>query len=858
MKKAKTNKKIFTIFSAVLGVVFAFLTGFTYCATSLNLSFGQVPNSTAAYLANQEYRIINDTTNNPVLFSEGAHNFEVALQYSFDYSFDVRLKYSLSWTGGASTDNVILHFADRDNIIYDEEYIYLADAVPAGNGKINIIAGVDFVDPTLKEYFGKKLEISIDEVKVYKEQPSYDGEHALMKKITINEETQEKTTTKLTGPASQAWLQYKKNKTTKDTASAYVLMYNYRRDYDHGVSFPGLESAYKKPVGSDSYVTGSIWAGGNRAYAGTGMFVIAGSENLELEVQVAGIWRSDKTPTALSTENSVQYNYTNDWNFKNYSADKLWETRTFKHYITARTACYIEINDSIEITSAGMETVLAKDSYRLVTNSIVLNPSLGDDATRFTYLEKPKTNNSEPEASAAAETVILDGYISFKQIKANVNVADTAKYQQEDVSVINTSSYINGLYNTLPAGGKQAYNTNLSLINNTNQAQEVKLDIELWYHISNSKTKLYDSSNKRASELIGTSFTKPFNGDETTSQLYYSYSAQTNYLTETTSSFTVKLEPYASVNLLTSYSVAQALGEYIETTFDDPKTEDKDEYYDVWTYLVPSFGTVESTATSLLTLETTQTETATIVSVKNNSNSKVSGITLSNFSIRALGAVSFALENGANAPADWDASYWKYYYADNDDSPITTKQTYQSGVFWKRTQVYGVPLQISDANKLNSEVSVGANITYSGSLLPGESVEILTFATTSQVVVAGNVVPNSISTLTEIEIINNGTSDACIVNYSSNSYYLKLAGDVTGSKFEKFDDDSTNSYYIGVVRPGQMIKVNIASEITIAQTDKIVVSGAYAESVFPENSWSTKAKAAMASYFNMNKSQTNS
>ena len=40
MKRAKTNKKIFTIFSAIIGVVFAFITGATYCVSSLNLSYG--------------------------------------------------------------------------------------------------------------------------------------------------------------------------------------------------------------------------------------------------------------------------------------------------------------------------------------------------------------------------------------------------------------------------------------------------------------------------------------------------------------------------------------------------------------------------------------------------------------------------------------------------------------------------------------------------------------------------------------------------------------------------------------------------------------------------------------------------
>ena len=224
VKKTKTKNNILLILSAIIGVVFALITGFTYCATSLNLSYGQIPNSTEAYMANQQYTIINDTVKTPVLFGEGYHNFEVALQYSIGYSFDVRFKYSLSWSGGSSysTDNVILHFANRDNVIYDDNYIFLANAVSAGNSKINIIASVDFVDPTDSHYFGQKLTINIEEVKIYKEQSSYDANHELLK--TTNNGVN-KTVVSVTGPASQAWLQYKENSNAaeEEQTQAYVF-----------------------------------------------------------------------------------------------------------------------------------------------------------------------------------------------------------------------------------------------------------------------------------------------------------------------------------------------------------------------------------------------------------------------------------------------------------------------------------------------------------------------------------------------------------------------------------------------------------------------------------------------------------
>lgn len=256
MYKAKTTKNLVAILSAILGVVFAFITGVTYAASSISLDYGLSDKSTDAYVANQQLQVINDTSLNPIAFGEGAHNFEISIQYSFAYDFDVRARYSMSWSkkegesSAPSTDNVILQFANRDNIICDQRYIYLAGSVSAGNGKITLITGVEFVNPTDENYFGRTLTISLsnNDVKVYKKQTQYSETHPLVKDQVLTDPTSGDII--YDSVATQAWLQHKLNTTAQagETTDAYVLMYNQRRNYENGVQFPGLNSAYKKPV----------------------------------------------------------------------------------------------------------------------------------------------------------------------------------------------------------------------------------------------------------------------------------------------------------------------------------------------------------------------------------------------------------------------------------------------------------------------------------------------------------------------------------------------------------------------------------------------------------------------------------
>ena len=120
--KTKLNRVLYLL--AMLGVVFAFSIGSTYAAIAFSLNTGSNLLSTASYLAKQENVIINDTSTTPIAFGLGGRSSEVSIQYSYSYDFDIRIQYSLSWSNGKSTDNVILRFADRDSFIVDNNYIY--------------------------------------------------------------------------------------------------------------------------------------------------------------------------------------------------------------------------------------------------------------------------------------------------------------------------------------------------------------------------------------------------------------------------------------------------------------------------------------------------------------------------------------------------------------------------------------------------------------------------------------------------------------------------------------------------------------------------------------------------------------
>ena len=228
MKKAKTNRSLIIFLNAILGVVFAFIAGFTYAGQAITFDYGSTPKSANAYLAHQQYTLVNDTQSNPIAYSVGVHSVNVALQYSIDYSFDLRIKYSVVWTDGTTetpATNVNLIFANRDNVIVDEEYIYYIaynentlspQGLPSGEGKINLIAAIEIIDTADAEsYAGKSVKVKIanSDIKIKKatNTSNYTSSHDL---YVANSK------------ACEAWLLHKNN--SELGTQAHIMVYNYR------------------------------------------------------------------------------------------------------------------------------------------------------------------------------------------------------------------------------------------------------------------------------------------------------------------------------------------------------------------------------------------------------------------------------------------------------------------------------------------------------------------------------------------------------------------------------------------------------------------------------------------------------
>ncbi len=810
MKKAKTKNKIFSILCAVLGAVFAFTVGLTYCVSSISLVYGDNPNFISAFLGNQQYHLINDTTTKPVAFGEGTHKFEIALQYAIDYDFDVRVKYSMNWSNGMPTENVILNFVNRNNVIFDDEYIFLANSTAKGNGKISIISGVEFIDVNDERYEGATLTISAS-AKINKATGYSDLDNNVLYS----------TATASSGGISvsaTAWLENKQHDCN------FVTMYNYRRDYEHGASYPDFNTAYQKDVVNYA-VDKAVWTGGNRSYAGLGMF-ISTKDVVSFTISVAGIWRdSDDSETVNGNpvqqdeqiekdiyEDSAKFNYSRNWTRTSWDSDKLWEIRTFDAYIPAQHSCYVDILDSVEITSGKRVGRIIGDTYRLVINRITLNGQL------FSFSEKSNSwIQSQVLLTASGNSAVEP---NPEQGTAGTQISSS------DIQVVNTSLFNPGLYNANPAGADgQSFDTSISVANTTTSTKTIEVTGTLWYHISNGKTSLYVSeSDKRRIE----EYTK--NEDDTVmtdidrfkSGLYFAHSFQTS----STITKKITLAPLTSVNVWESFVAPAGLQTTVATTFGTN--------YDVWVFLQVSVSNASSDLPNeSLQIETTQSLSTVDLFVKNNTNKIVTGVTISDFSIKELSEVTYPLVTALTSqpPADWKASFWKYYLDAQGNQQLNAAPTYVQNTYYLRTQGYST-ITVESTHLKNSFgfETVGGKqcITSRVELQPGESVKFASFTTsqTHKVHVTGSVVANSLQAPTKVMLIDSGTQNAFLHNTTANSYFVRFGGTYAGTSpniktytYNSGNGSETFNYFIGVLRPGQILDVPMSLAGAINQIE---------------------------------------
>lgn len=905
MKKAKTNKNILKIFCVIFSAVFALVTGFTFAAKSITLNYGINPSSTSAYLGNQQYHIVNDTINNPIPFGDGIHNFEIALQYAIEYDFDVRFTYVLKWNGTVTTleeSNVILQFANRDNIIYDENYIFLANPITKGNGKVTFITGVDFIDTTKTDYFGESLTIEITDVKIYKTQTSYALEnHVLTKDIPRD------ISGDILSVAAKTWI-HSKNKET--SATSYVMMYNRRRDYNQGVPYPGSNSAYKKPVATKTepkiengntayytagYVYGAAWAGGNTSYAGAEMYVVSGTSALKLTIEVAGVWRTasgnDVEDKNIISENSIKFNYSKEWESVRWDNSYLWETRILKYEIPANTSCYINILDNIEIISADRLQAISYDQYRAVINEITINPN-------------PDTNQTNGEITFAYYGAEAKGFISLGTVATNPH-GDTIKSSigygvaHKDISIVNNSVYKQNLYEAGITGyqkesgtGKTSivgapapkFTTNVSLTNNVGTAKSVTFTATLKYRVNNAVTNLRpDESSPRLETSVagGMSQLNAFKSNGN-----YTYVAPVS-LADIGSTITtsVVVAPYSSVNIVDNYAINASFQTSLLNTFDPADTQDdqrtqsdnRADLYDAWLYWDIELTNITDNSTNYgLNVETVQNGTNVSLYVKNNTNKIVKSATISNVAVATMKKITaddFKADDPTDdyftgtsvPPRDWYASYWKYYTIENGvytqlTAPVEITgiepndefiNSFPSGAkYYKLSHDYS-SIGVETSSVVASEGFTKSNTKFTGAnltLLPGESVQFATLTVESgvKVRVVGSAKATDLTEINSMELVDNGKSTAYFINYSANLYYLRFNGSLsTGSNEMVYSASASDHYYVGIVRPGQIVPVKMTAKATTIT--KIEATGNF--DVSKLSGWNETVKTKITNLF---------
>lgn len=821
MKKAKTIKNLIPFLSALLGVVFAFITSFTFAAGGTTFVYETHPKSTSAYLANSQHVVVNNTINSPMVYSVGVHPVNIALQYAIDYEFDLRIHYSLDWLGDdgseLSTNNVRLIFANRDNVIVDNEYIYYINyesvndanqpcGLTAGEGNLSLIAGVEIIETENSDYFGKRLQIKIDEVKYTKTLDEYEeNQH-----ILFNDASEEGS------KAAEAWMQHKLSGSL--TNEAYVMVYNYRATLENGVQYPGYESAYSK-YQKDTVATS--WIGGNRAYAGVGLYIITGSTPIKITAKVTGSWElnpnNEGEDPGLLFDNSIRFNYTKNWSFLDYNEDAnlLFSRNYYNYVIPANTACYIEVLDSVEVTTAGMITDNTKGAYLLVIADINVNGE-----------------------------IFSGSYISTGTITSSTAVtAELSDYSKENITIINTSKYANEIYEYSYGsvqGSAQTYKSStIALVNNTNTEQVILLGYNLNYYFSNGSSQLTLVNNGIKSRA--TNFT-----DLAYYRLDQSLTDDSSFIEPDSKKYIVPA--YSSVRIDSSFELGASFQTKLtKQTNIVTKTDNGNTVttltagFDAWLELEPvevqtvsnNSQTTENLSvgitSKMVNVGGVQKNMATVM-VKNNTDLVYKTLTVN---INIYDYVLSISSNAATKPADFSASYWKYYIGDskihNTSAEWNNNLVYYLGVK-EYSKVTPSVVKGIDDNHISYESNVYSNTDLI--LKPNESISILTFELntsaelTMQASATGTTIPlqtwlnqdeDSDGVLDNDEdgiiLFNQSLSQNYIVNYSNKSYFVRFDGDISA------EEEVTNvlstadwNYYTFIIRPGQIVNISSAVE----------------------------------------------
>ncbi len=754
----------------MIGAVFAFTTSIVYGAFSWKREHNS-GYATGAFLPNQTYQIINDTLPNGILYSDGAKEYEVALQYSYDYAFNFYVEYELKWSNGLDASNVILNFSNRNAWIVDNSRIYYRDTVAAGTGKLPIIVGVDFVDNYNSNYYGAKLTINIKKVEIAKTNESLDQ----------------------TGIAGEAYAQYQARKLASySTANAYAVVYNPTNKGSYQPKAPVGKTAFetKTSTSGSTSVTTTSKLFGNKNYVGLGAYIITGSSSINLVAKVIGSWVVDTGKTtdpssANINTNTIKYNYSSGWIGESYDVGTIvQEIRTFQYTIPAHTAMYIDIIDSVEMITRGMLAAANYTDFHIETD-LLLNSDT-------------QLNFENGLATSTITTKTLSG------------TSYSTNLPTQDYSVVNSSKYDAALYN-VTTGGAQTYKTQIKVINNTASKMSVSASYTLKAYISNgNSTADYQPAAGSTTPKDGNPF--EFDDESHWDRDEYSY---TSSITVGAHNASQVIAPYSAMTICTSFTVPNDMVAKLVAA--------KAAYSgkDVWIELVPTITTATSTAADTqLVLETVVSGTTAKLYAKNVSSNALTSLSLNLKYSRYSTQANMTSTTLSTEPANWKKEYWKYYVSNSGSykqvNEVNNPTSNSDGSTSIKTA--SMPTFAAGTYYTNSGW-IGANAyttTSSAIVNPGEKVLLgsLTITASQTYDFSDYTLTGSVATASDVNLVNETTGSAFIKNNSTTkSYYIRFSSSASFADTTKsnFFQDGSFWYLYGLIRPGQVIPINITA-----------------------------------------------
>ena len=768
--KNKNKSNLIKIICVMIGAVFAFTTSIVYGAFSWKREHNS-GYATGAFLPNQTYQIINDTLPNGILYSDGAKEYEVALQYSYDYAFNFYVEYELKWSNGLDASNVILNFSNRNAWIVDNSRIYYRDTVAAGTGKLPIIVGVDFVDNYNSNYYGAKLTINIKKVEIAKTNESLDQ----------------------TGIAGEAYAQYQARKLASySTANAYAVVYNPTNKGSYQPKAPVGKTAFetKTSTSGSTSVTTTSKLFGNKNYVGLGAYIITGSSSINLVAKVIGSWVVDTGKTtdpssANINTNTIKYNYSSGWIGESYDVGTIvQEIRTFQYTIPAHTAMYIDIIDSVEMITRGMLAAANYTDFHIETD-LLLNSDT-------------QLNFENGLATSTITTKTLSG------------TSYSTNLPTQDYSVVNSSKYDAALYN-VTTGGAQTYKTQIKVINNTASKMSVSASYTLKAYISNgNSTADYQPAAGSTTPKDGNPF--EFDDESHWDRDEYSY---TSSITVGAHNASQVIAPYSAMTICTSFTVPNDMVAKLVAA--------KAAYSgkDVWIELVPTITTATSTAADTqLVLETVVSGTTAKLYAKNVSSNALTSLSLNLKYSRYSTQANMTSTTLSTEPANWKKEYWKYYVSNSGSykqvNEVNNPTSNSDGSTSIKTA--SMPTFAAGTYYTNSGW-IGANAyttTSSAIVNPGEKVLLgsLTITASQTYDFSDYTLTGSVATASDVNLVNETTGSAFIKNNSTTkSYYIRFSSSASFADTTKsnFFQDGSFWYLYGLIRPGQVIPINITA-----------------------------------------------